>query len=137
MLSWVIKGGEVYDGSGEPAYQADIGILDGVIVKTGNIEDGEMPAPGRVLDATGLAVAPGFIDIHSHSDLTLPVHSRAESSLVQGITTEVAGSCGWSLAPVKDETARGVLGNLLRGLCGLPVKSCGLPGILSPSTLST
>lgn len=122
MLSWVIKGGEVYDGSGEPAYQADIGILDGVIVKTGNIEDGEMPAPGRVLDATGLAVAPGFIDIHSHSDLTLPVHSRAESSLVQGITTEVAGSCGWSLAPVKDETARGVLGNLLRGLCGFTGK---------------
>ncbi len=54
----------------------------------------------RVIDADGLAVAPGFIDIKTHSDFTLPINPKAESKLRQGVTTEIIGHCGFSVAPV-------------------------------------
>ena len=119
MLSWVIRGARVFDGSGGPAELADVGLAGGRIVRVGAVDAAELPDAARIFDATGLCLAPGFIDAHSHSDLTLPVHGRAESSLLQGITTEVAGSCGWSLAPVKAETRRAVLQRLLLSLCGI------------------
>src|SRR5262249_29770909 len=53
----------------------------------------------RTIDARGLVVAPGFIDIHTHSDFTLPLNPRAESKIRQGVTTEVVGNCGFSVAP--------------------------------------
>ncbi len=119
MLSWVIRGALVVDGTGNPRFAADIGIAGGRIARVGRIGDGEAASGTQVVEADGLVVSPGFIDAHSHSDLTLPVHNHAESSLCQGITTEVAGSCGWSLAPGKAETQRSVLRNLLRGLTGI------------------
>ena len=125
MLSWVVRGGKVVDGTGAPEIRADVGVADGKIVRIGRIDPSELPAPERVFDAAGRCVAPGFIDVHSHSDLTLPVYGGAASSLLQGITTEVAGSCGWSLAPVKASTRRGVLNNLLKGLCGITVGQVG------------
>ena len=55
---------------------------------------------GRVIDADGLAVAPGFIDIKTHSDFTLPINPKAESKVRQGVTTEIVGHCGFSVAPI-------------------------------------
>lgn len=122
MLDCTIVGGLVYDGSGREAFRADVGVLGGRIVRVGKIGPGETGEGTAVISAAGLCVAPGFIDMHSHSDLTLPVDRRAESSLAQGITTEVAGSCGWSLAPLKTETVRGVVRGLVRGLTGIGPK---------------
>lgn len=91
----------------------DVGIKDGKIAAVGDLS---LATAKEMLDVEGLVVSPGFIDMHSHSDLSLPSHRRGESSLSQGITTEVVGSCGWSMAPVKDETRNGVLKGLLTGL---------------------
>ncbi|MCS6854439.1 MAG: amidohydrolase family protein, partial [Elioraea sp.] len=94
----VIRKGLVHDGSGEPPQRADIAVRDGRIVAVGRI-----PVRGAVeLDAEGLIVAPGFIDIHSHSDFTLLVDPRALSALHQGVTTEVIGNCGFGCFPIRD-----------------------------------
>ncbi len=115
MLDILIRGALLVDGTGRTPGPGDLAISNGRIVAIGRLEGAEA---ALVINARGLAVAPGFIDMHSHSDLSLPAHPRASSSLVQGITTEVAGSCGWSLAPVKNETARTVLRDLCRALLG-------------------
>ncbi len=92
----VIRGGAVFDGTGSPPRAIDIAIHDGVIVETGNIS-----ATGKCdIDASGLYVAPGFIDIHSHSDFTLLVDPRAISSIAQGVTLEVIGNCGHGCFPL-------------------------------------
>jgi len=93
----LITGGEVFDGSGQPAYHADVGIRGGVIVSIGDLEGAEAR---RVIDASGLAVAPGFIDIHNHSDFTLLDEPKCESMIRQGVTTMVLGE-GGSAGPVK------------------------------------
>ncbi|HLM72996.1 MAG TPA: amidohydrolase family protein, partial [Polyangiaceae bacterium] len=98
----VISGGTVVDGTGRPRYPADIGIQKGKIAALA--QPGSLKG-GRSFDATGLAVAPGFIDIHSHVDwlLTVPDHEDVLAPMVaQGITTVVAGNCGFSPAPVTD-----------------------------------
>ncbi|MGH8056872.1 MAG: N-acyl-D-amino-acid deacylase family protein [Candidatus Entotheonellia bacterium] len=92
----VIRGGQIIDGSGAPGYQADVGVSEGGITA---IEPGYAGQARRVIDATGQVVAPGFIDIHTHSDFTLPLNPRAESKIRQGVTTEVLGNCGFSVAP--------------------------------------
>ena len=97
MLDTVIKGGRVIDGTGKPSFVADIGISDGRIAEIGRIEaDAETQ-----LDASGLAVSPGFVDLHTHSDFTLAANGRAESQVHQGVTTEVVGQCGVSCAPAR------------------------------------
>lgn len=97
MLDIVIAGGQVIDGTGKPGYTADIGVLEGRIVEIGRI-DGNAAVR---LDASGLAVSPGFIDLHTHSDFTLAANGRAESQVHQGVTTEVIGQCGVSCAPAR------------------------------------
>ena len=92
----LIRGGEVIDGSGAPARHADIAIADGRISTIADLYVGHAR---REIDATGLTVTPGFIDIHTHSDFTLPLNPRAESKIRQGVTTEVLGNCGFSAAP--------------------------------------
>lgn len=113
MLDSVIRNGTVVDGSGRPARKADIGLKDGRIAALGDLSSAKA---GKVLDASNLFICPGFIDMHSHSDLSLMAHRRSEGSLSQGITTEVIGSCGWSMAPVKEETRMSVLRGLISGL---------------------
>jgi N-acyl-D-amino-acid deacylase len=102
----VIHDGFVVDGTGRPVFRADLGIKDGRIVELGPINPDESV---RRIDASGLMVAPGFIDIHSHSDITLIANPRAESKVRQGVTTEVVGNCGGSAAPflglAKDQEA--------------------------------
>lgn len=97
-LDMVIRGGTVFDGSERPPVAMDVGISGGRIVALGKIETEAQLS----LDASGLAVAPGFIDIHSHSDYTLLVDPRAVSAIAQGVTTEVIGNCGFGCAPVGD-----------------------------------
>ncbi|MCL0089087.1 D-aminoacylase [Dehalococcoidia bacterium] len=101
MFDIIIKGGQVVNGSGASPFRADVGIKDGRIKAVGRL-DADAPAAEEI-DATGLIVAPGFIDVHSHSDFTLLVNPRAESKVRQGVTTEVIGNCGSSAAPVKEE----------------------------------
>ncbi|MDP2948534.1 MAG: amidohydrolase family protein, partial [Chloroflexota bacterium] len=102
MIDVLIRNGRVVDGTGSPWYWADIAIEKGRVAAIGGL--GQVQA-SRVLDARGLVVAPGFIDIHSHSDVTLLVDGRAESKVRQGITTEVNGNCGVSAAPLKGMAA--------------------------------
>jgi N-acyl-D-amino-acid deacylase len=92
----VIRGGLVLDGTGLPAYPADIAVSGDRIAAVGTIA----PEQGRrVLDATGFHVCPGFIDIHSHSDGAILVYPTADSRVRQGVTTELTGNCGGSAAP--------------------------------------
>jgi N-acyl-D-amino-acid deacylase len=97
-----IRGGTVYDGTGAAGREADVLLEDGRIAAIGRID-----AEADELDARGLAVAPGFVDIHSHSDYTLLVDPRAVSAIHQGVTTEVVGNCGFGCFPIRDPaTAR-------------------------------
>src|SRR5438270_5287342 len=93
----LLRGGTVIDGTGAPARMADVAIRDGRIVAVGP----DLAADGaRVIDAGGKAVAPGFIDIHSHSDEAMFVNDALESALHMGVTCVVCGNCGGSSAPV-------------------------------------
>ncbi len=98
MYKYIIRNGKIIDGSGTPWYKGDLAISEGKIKKIGKLEGNKAEV---VIDAKGLVVSPGFIDIHTHSDLTLLVNGRAESKIRQGVTTEVIGNCGSSPAPAK------------------------------------
>jgi len=97
MLDVLIKDAVVVDGTGAPAFKADVGIAEGRIALVGASIERETK---RTIQALGLHVAPGFIDPHTHSDLTLLADPRAESKIRQGVTTEVIGNCGASPAPL-------------------------------------
>ena len=98
----LIRKGRVVDGSGSPWYYADVGIRGDSIVAMGRL--GEATAH-RVIDAPGLTVVPGFIDMHAHSDYTLLVDGRAESKILQGVTTETLGESS-SAAPRSGSAAQ-------------------------------
>lgn len=93
----IIKDGTIVDGTGNPWFKADLGINNGKIAKVGRLDLSEAE---KAIDAKGLVVCPGFIDIHSHSDLSVFFNPKLESTIRQGITTLVTGNCGISLAPV-------------------------------------
>ena len=96
MHDILISGGLLFDGSGSAGIAADVAIKDGRITAIGS----PIHAPAAtVVDAAGLVVAPGFIDIKTHSDFTLPINPKAESKVRQGVTTEIIGHCGFSVAP--------------------------------------
>lgn len=95
MFDVVIKNAEVFDGTGKPPRVCNIGILDGKIVK---ISDDALQTVVEI-DGTGLSLAPGFIDVHTHSDTHLYLNPSRWEKLKQGVTTEVGGQCGWSPAP--------------------------------------
>ena len=98
----IVRGGMVVDGTGRSGFVADVGIRQGKIAAIGDLAGVAAP---RELAATGLVVAPGFVDVHSHSDYTLLVDPRAQSSVAQGVTTELVGNCGHGCAPIRDATA--------------------------------
>src|SRR4029077_10960517 len=89
MLDVALRGGTLVDGTGAAPRRGDIGIQDGRIVCIGTLDGTEAQ---QSFDLGGLVVAPGFIDIHSHSDTTLLVDPRACSAIAQGVTTEVVGN---------------------------------------------
>ncbi|WP_432408306.1 N-acyl-D-amino-acid deacylase family protein [Wukongibacter sp. M2B1] len=97
MFDLIIKKGTIMDGAGEESYKADIGIIKDTIVKIGDLKGYNSI---KEIDAEGLVVSPGFIDIHSHSDLGLLAAPFEKNKLMQGVTTEVGGHCGYSLYPI-------------------------------------
>ena len=99
----VIRNGTVFDGTGDDGVAMDVAVAGGFVVACGDVAATDCPE----VDATGLFVAPGFIDVHSHSDYTLLVDPRAVSALHQGVTLEVIGNCGHGCFPIRDpELAR-------------------------------
>ncbi len=94
-----ILGGRIVDGAGNPWYGADLGVVGQKIAKIGRIEKRECQ---RTIDAKGVYVCPGFIDIHTHSDITALVFPGCDSTLRQGVTTHLVGNCGSSAAPMRE-----------------------------------
>lgn len=123
MFDVVIRGGNVVDGTGARAIAVDVGVRDGKIAAVGELR--EAPA-AQEMDAAGMVVSPGFIDIHSHNDLYVlrdDYRELFEPYVRQGITTCVTGNCGWSPAPwppSRDELLRSTL------------QTMGVPGNLRP-----
>ncbi|WP_282798121.1 D-aminoacylase [Streptomyces sp. CC224B] len=105
-MDLVIRGARVVDGSGAPSYTADVAIRDGRIteIHREGAASGPRPTGARVLDAQGLALSPGFIDMHAHSDLALLRDPDHSAKAAQGVTLEVIGQDGLSYAPVDDRT---------------------------------
>jgi N-acyl-D-aspartate/D-glutamate deacylase len=102
----LIRGGSLVDGSGAPARPADVGIRGDTIVAVGSLDAARAK---RTLEAAGLVIAPGFIDMHSHSDFALLVDGRALSKVTQGVTTELLGESGSAapaLGPARAEMAK-------------------------------
>ena len=97
MTDLLIRGGTVIDGTGAPAVRADVAVTNGKITDVGAFTGRRAM---RMIDARDRVVAPGFIDIHSHSDESMLVNSAMESALHQGVTLVVCGNCGGSAAPV-------------------------------------
>ncbi len=99
----LIKNGKIIDGAGNPWYYGEIAVKDGKIARI-RVKINEEAK--TVIDASDLIVSPGFIDIHSHTDYILPISSKQESTLWQGIITAVVGMCGDGMAPIPPEKER-------------------------------
>jgi N-acyl-D-aspartate/D-glutamate deacylase len=102
----LIRGGTVIDGSGAPRFNSEVAVSRGKIAKLIPPSEGHQASAARAIDATGMIVAPGFIDMHSHSDWVIPLPDHAEilrPFLLQGVTTFVGGNCGDSAAPINPD----------------------------------
>jgi N-acyl-D-amino-acid deacylase len=127
MADIVITGGTVVDGTGAAGVRADVAITGDRITAIGTLSDADR-AGARVLDATGAVVAPGFIDIHTHFDAQVFWDRALTPSCFHGVTTVVAGNCGFSLAPCKPED-RGLIARTLEKVEDMDVASleAGIP----------
>jgi N-acyl-D-amino-acid deacylase len=128
-MAWdiLIRGGTVIDGSGKPGERADVAVEGGRIARVGP----DLPRDAdKIIDAGGLAVTPGFIDIKTHSDFTLPINPKAESKVRQGVTTEIIGHCGFSVAPCLPGKVQALADYLSGGAPWLPFREITFPEYL-------
>jgi N-acyl-D-amino-acid deacylase len=116
MLDIKFEGATVIDGTGTAGGRADVGLRGELIAAVGDLS---RERAGRTLSVAGRALAPGFIDMHSHSDWSLWANRRAESKVRQGVTTEVVGNCGFSPAPASAEHLDDLRGFALRRWPGM------------------
>src|SRR6476619_3608973 len=128
-MTWdiLIHRGLLIDGSGSQHIIADIALASGRIAAIG-------PSLARdaskIIDAEGLAVTPGFVDIKTHSDFVLPINPKAESKVRQGVTTEIIGHCGFSVAPVLPGKTERLADYLSGGAPWLPFREMSFPAYL-------
>lgn len=116
MLDVLVTSGDVVDGTGSARRRADVAVAGDRIVDVGALTGAQADT---VVDATGKLVVPGFVDPHSHTDWTVHTNRDADSTIRQGVTTEIVGNCGISNAPVTDASLASVRGRL---------RSFGYPG---------
>ena len=100
MFDFIIKNAQVFDGTGAEAIKADVAVKDGKIAEVGAIN----AEAAEIVDAEGLTLSPGFIDVHGHSDMFMSVDPGRGSKLLQGVTTELCGQCGLGPAPISEAT---------------------------------
>src|SRR3954470_11877256 len=115
MHDLVIKGGTVVDGTGAPATTADVAVDDGTVTAVGRVEEGAR----RELDADGLLVTPGWVDIHTHYDGQVTWDPEVTPSSWHGVTTVVMGNCGVGFAPVQ-KGGESFLIELMEGVEDIP-----------------
>jgi N-acyl-D-amino-acid deacylase len=102
MTTQILTGGTIVDGTGADRFRADVTVSDGIITEL--VPPGRAESLGSRIDVTGLVVAPGFIDMHAHSDLAVVNDPEHTAKVWQGVTCEVLGQDGLSYAPVTDQT---------------------------------
>ena len=124
MLDLIIKNGDIVDGTGSKAFKGDLGILNGTIVRIGEISD----EAKNIIDASGSHVIPGFVDIHTHYDGQVTWSEELTPSSNHGVTTAVMGNCGVGFAPCRPEDKERLI-SLMEGVEDIPhpVLSEGLP----------
>ena len=105
MLDIIIRNGTIIDGSGASRFQGDLGLKHGYVEQLGDLSDFDSSID---LDASGLIVAPGFIDVHTHSDISILINPKSESAVRQGVTTHVFPNCGTGIAPASGEALKDI-----------------------------
>src|ERR1700684_2181946 len=119
-MSVLVRGGWVGDGTGAASQRADILAEDGKFVAIGS--DLDTRAGATVIDAEGMTVCPGFVDVHTHYDAQLLWDPAATPSIQHGVTTVLAGNCGFSIAPITQDAAEYLI-PMLATVEGMPVES--------------
>jgi len=132
MPAWscILRGGWLFDGDGGEPRRGDLAVADERIDAVGRLPAEAVAGAGeaKVLDCSGLAVAPGFIDVHTHSDLTLLAAPEADTHVCQGVTTDICGNCGFSAFPVGGARAERIAEERQR--LGIKAEWSDLPGFL-------